>query len=275
MNEYLKLPSPAAIERKSSKSDQLTSYSQNRDYDLIQGAADKCQNKVFLLLVVRSVCEFKARRAFIRSTWGNENWAKSHLNVETRLLFLLGSCASGEEKRRVLEEGKHHNDMLQWDFRDELRNLTLKDLLFFQWFTRECRDARWVYKGDDDVFVHTPNLIRYLRNGEFPGDFVVGNVMLKSPRITRPHSRYHVPNYLYPRKFYPPYVSGGCNLMGGPLVVKLLTASLTTRIYPMDDAFVGSLMTKIGVSPDNDGRFKVYRGQSCDLSRDLACHRVQ
>ena len=222
-------------------------------------------------MAVRSACEFEERRSLIRSTWGSEKWAKSRLNVETRLLFLLGGC----DDERVLKEGKHHDDIIQWDFKDELRNLTLKDLLFFQWVTRECRDVMWVYKGDDDVFVHTPNMVRYLKEGSFPGNFAVGHVMLNSPRITRPQSRYHVPGHLYPQKFYPPYVSGGCNVMGGSLVVKLLTASLTTRIYPMDDAFIGSLMIKVGVSPDNDERFKVYQGQKCEMSRDFACHRVR
>ena len=53
-------------------------------------------------------------------------------------------------------------DILQWDFLDTYRNLTIKSILALRWAAYSCREAAYVVEMDDDVFLHTPNLVRLL-----------------------------------------------------------------------------------------------------------------
>ena len=287
MNEHLELP------RLNQRINNL--YPQKRDYKMKLDVTDKCdpphrkgekfdvKRDVFLLLVVKSVCKFRSRRAAIRATWGNEPWARQFLHFHVRLIFLLGSCQEGKSSERGEEnslerESREHNDILQWDFAESFRMVTLKDVLFLQWVARSCREVPFIYKGDDDVFVNTPNLIKHLVTNvrrEEMTSLMLGWVMKKSKRVDDVSDKYYVSRDLYPRDFYPPYVSGGGFVMTGRLALSLFEATLTTPMFPIDDAFVGVLMKKVGVSPKSDPRFKLYPWQVCDFSVDFACHRVE
>ena len=264
-------------------------YPQKRDYKVKLDVKDKCgpshragekfdvKRDVFLLLVVKSICKFRSRRAAIRATWGNESWARQFLHFNVRLVFLLGNCQEGNESS-LESESREHNDILQWDFADNFRMVTLKDVLFLRWVARNCREVPFIYKGDDDVFVNTPNLIKHLvtsvRREELTS-LMLGWVMRKSRRVDDASDKYYVSPDLYPRDFYPPYVSGGAFVMTGKLALRLFEAALTTPMFPIDDAFVGVLLRKVGVSPKSDPRFKLYPWQVCDFSVDFACHRVK
>ena len=45
-----------------------------------------------------------------------------------------------------------YGDMLIGDYVDSFHNLTIKDAMMLQWVKSKCR-ARYIFKGDDDVFV--------------------------------------------------------------------------------------------------------------------------
>lgn len=282
MNDYLELSIV--------QSDINKLYPQFRDYKLKRDVTGKCdpshqkggkfdvRRDIFLFLVVKSVCKFRSRRAAIRATWGNESWARDFSSFQVRLVFLLGNCRSEREETLMQDESRVNNDILQWDLLDNFRNVTLKDVLFLQWFARNCRDVPFIYKGDDDVFVNTPNLIKHLVTnikGQDRESFMLGWVMKSSKRVDDKSDKYYVPYNLYPHKYYPPYVSGGSFVMSGKLALKLFKATLSTRTFPIDDAFVGVLLKKVGVLPKSDPRFKLYPWQVCNFSVDFACHRVE
>ncbi|XP_061580853.1 N-acetyllactosaminide beta-1,3-N-acetylglucosaminyltransferase 2-like isoform X1 [Cololabis saira] len=117
----------------------------------------------FLLLAVKSLVPHFARRQAIRETWGRAGVVGGRSVVT---LFLLGDASPADHHPALQgmlgEEARLHGDLLQWDYRDSFFNLTLKDVLFLQWFGRRCRRARYVLKGDDDVFVNTPRVLQLL-----------------------------------------------------------------------------------------------------------------
>lgn len=119
-----------------------------------------CQNDLFLLLAVKSTAIQVDRRSALRNTWGKKGYVQGK-NV--KLLFLVGKSSDtiqGYPLQQVLEwESRQFGDILQWDFDDSFFNLTLKEIHFLKWFSLECRWAHYVFKGDDDVFVHTSNLL--------------------------------------------------------------------------------------------------------------------
>jgi len=294
MDPYVRLPLPVPVRPESKEP--ILAYSQKRDYDIIISQPTKCghgkksaavmtfenfdfEHDIFLLMVVKSSCALRDRRNAVRQSWGDEKWASDHLGVQTRLIFLLGRCTKPELSKKVLEESDQFGDLLQWDFHDSFRNLTLKEVLFLQWFSRFCRNVPYIFKGDDDVFVNTRNIVHYLRqevNRDQRKDLFVGSRLEGSPRILDPTWKYYVSYNLYPDKYYPPYVSGGGFLMSSDVAVRLFQASLHLRIFPIDDAFVGTLLKSIGINPKNDDRFKSWgmkEPDACHLSKVFTFHK--
>ena len=294
MDRDLTLP-PEVPTRPDSK-EPILQYSQQRDYKALLSHDDKCGNgshaaadlnlknfnyetDIFLIMVIKSSCALKQRRDAVRKTWGDEEKIKETVGVNIRRLFLLGDCTSDSIRNEVIAENEKYGDLLVWNFFDSFRNLTLKDCLFLQWYSRWCRNVPYIFKGDDDVFVNTKNIVQYLK--ELPVDkrknLFLGSVLRGSPRILDPKWKYYVSYNLYPEKIYPPYVSGGGFIMSNSMAARLFRATLTTRIIPIDDAFLGILLKKIGVEPQNDKTFKSWgmkKTNVCRLAKIKTFHKV-
>ncbi|KAG7283571.1 hypothetical protein CRUP_026498 [Coryphaenoides rupestris] len=122
---------------------------------------------VFICLVVvvsRNLGKHKHKiQKAIRQSWGQ---AGNVANRTVVTVFLLGTTTSADNfpnlSGMLSHEAELHRDLLQWDYRDSFFNLTLKETLFLEWFSQHCSHANYVLKGDDDVFVNTWQIIRYL-----------------------------------------------------------------------------------------------------------------
>jgi len=244
------------------------------DYPYLINHPDKCDrddggggDHVLLLLFVKSSPENFARRQAIRSTWGNETLARRRLGESVRVLFALGAHPSATDPRRaravqrdLLCEDRAHGDLIQRDFADTFHNLTAKLILQFHWCRRHCPQARFLMSADDDVFVHVPNLLRYLRglldSGTGGANVWVGHAHRGSPPVRRPASKYHVSRELYPWPSYPDYTAGAGYVVSGDVVAKIYgaTLALNASVY-IDDVFMGMCASVVGVAPQDHAYF--------------------
>lgn len=226
---------------------------------------DKCDGgggggwgRVLLLLFVKSSPENSAQRRAIRDTWGNETFVRGRRGERVRVLFVLGAHPDPGQRLRVqedlLREDRAHGDLIQQDFADTFHNLTAKLVLQFQWAHHHCPDARFLMSADDDVFVHVPNLLRYLRGLlDSPSggrDLWVGHVHRGAPPNRRKSSKYYVSRELYPLPCYPDYTAGAGYVVSGDVAAKIYGATLVLRssMY-IDDVFMGMCASVAGVSP--------------------------
>ncbi|XP_054481490.1 lactosylceramide 1,3-N-acetyl-beta-D-glucosaminyltransferase A-like [Anoplopoma fimbria] len=218
----------------------------------------KSRDDVLLLLFVKSSPENSERRQAIRDTWGNESFAWSELGASVRLVFALGVHPDVGRRSRVqsalLQEDKVYGDLIQQDFLDTFHNLTSKLILQFQWGHEYCRQARFLMSADDDIFVHMPNLVKYLqqllsRQSEAK-DLWVGHVHRGAPPVRRKASKYHVSYDLYPWSSYPDYTAGAGYVVSGDVAAKIYHATrlLNSSMY-IDDVFMGICAKAMGVSP--------------------------
>jgi hypothetical protein len=54
----------------------------------------------------------------------------------------------------VKQEDADFGDIIQFNFCESYRNLTLKTLMGFKWATEFCSNAHFIMKTDDDVYVN-------------------------------------------------------------------------------------------------------------------------
>ncbi|TTW40636.1 Lactosylceramide 1,3-N-acetyl-beta-D-glucosaminyltransferase A [Bagarius yarrelli] len=217
----------------------------------------KCTSEdVLLLLFVKSSPEnFKRRRA-IRSTWGNEAYIQKNFNVTVKVLFALGMKPQPLDRRKLqhmlFKEDLIHRDLIQQDFFDTFHNLTTKFLLQLTWTHTYCNHAHFIMSADDDIFIHTPNLIRYLQeiNQADVKDFWVGNVNRGAPPNRNKDSKYYVSYEMYPWSLYPDYTFGAGYVFSRDVASKVYHASLTLNasLY-IDDVFMGICASAMGISP--------------------------
>ncbi|XP_042201552.1 N-acetyllactosaminide beta-1,3-N-acetylglucosaminyltransferase 2 [Callorhinchus milii] len=221
----------------------------------------KCQPEPFLLLVVKSVVGSFERRQAIRETWGKEGKVEG---LEVRLVFLLGSSRGegyGPNLKALLgfEDGLY-GDLLQWDFRDTLFNLTLKDTLFLRWADTHCPGARYIFKGDDDIFLNTPALVSHLRSlnqTETSSPIYLGQSILNASPLRDLKSKYFIPSTLY-EGAYPGYMGGGGFVYSGSLIKPLYAVSHYIPFFPIDDVFTGMCFLALGVSPTHHEGFRTF-----------------
>ncbi|XP_029434940.1 UDP-GlcNAc:betaGal beta-1,3-N-acetylglucosaminyltransferase 7-like [Rhinatrema bivittatum] len=232
-----------------------------RYYPLLLNHPEKCQGDIHLLIVVKSIIEHHDRREAVRRTWGQE---KQIDGKRIRTLFLLGTTAPGKDHRnlqRLIEqEDQIHRDILQWAFMDTFFNLTLKEVNFLKWFHIYCHHVQFIFKGDDDIFLHTGNVLDFLHfrkdDPSLPSLFV-GDIITKATPIQNKLSKYFIPRELYNQP-YPVYAGGGGFLMASALATSLFMASEQIPLFPIDDVFLGMCLRTLGVEPKPHAGFRTF-----------------
>ncbi|TNN54340.1 Lactosylceramide 1,3-N-acetyl-beta-D-glucosaminyltransferase A [Liparis tanakae] len=216
--------------------------------------SEKCAGQdVLLLLFVKTSPENIERRNAIRSTWGNETYIRNALGATVKVVFALGTPpAAAGLQQRLVHEDRLSGDLIQQDFLDSFHNLTLKLILQFHWTHNRCAHARFLMTADDDIFVHMPNLVSYLRDvsGRGVTDFWVGRVHRGAPPIRSRDSKYYVPFEMYQWLSYPDYTAGAGYVVSRDVADKVYQATLTLNasLY-IDDVFMGICANAVGVSP--------------------------
>ncbi|CAL8280081.1 unnamed protein product [Merluccius merluccius] len=285
----------------------------HRRYRLIVDQPDACggpngslsAGAPSLLIAVKSqVGNFENRQA-IRETWGRRGRVQGPGGRgawEVRTVFLLGRQDAGTgphpDLGRLLElENRQHADILQWDFRDTFFNLTLKDLLFWDWVRDRCPAAAFVFKGDDDVLVRTDALLEYLQRrrdehlarrgpGNHSGDppldpdpdLFVGDVIYNARPNREPDTKYYIPESFY-RGAYPPYAGGGGVVYSASLVPRLREVSERVQMFPIDDVYLGMCLDRLGVAPGHHPGFLTFdlpryqRSKPCSYKSVLLVHK--
>lgn len=241
---------------------QFVLYRNCRYFPMLLNHPEKCADgEVHLLMVIKSVIEQHDRREAVRKTWGKERTVDGR---KITTLFLLGSPASGKDTKNLQKlieyEDRIYGDILQWDFMDTFFNLTLKEVNFLKWFDLYCPGVRFIFKGDDDVFVNTHNLLELIDfkvEVRKEADMFVGDTIFKASPIRNRQSKYYIPRELYDKP-YPPYVGGGGFLMSAQLARRLYVASEDVELYPIDDVFLGMCLEKLHLAPEMHPGFRTF-----------------
>ncbi|XP_045905733.1 UDP-GlcNAc:betaGal beta-1,3-N-acetylglucosaminyltransferase 7 [Micropterus dolomieu] len=251
---------------------QFMLYRHCRYFPMHLNHPEKCTGDIDLLMVIKSVATQHDRREVIRKTWGKEQVVN---NKRIKTLFLLGIPSNEAERanhQKLVEyEDYIYRDMLQWDFLDSFFNLTLKETHFLKWFHTYCRGVRYVFKGDDDVFVSVENIFEFLESTNDSKNLFVGDVIFKAKPIRKKENKYYIPEALFDKTHYPPYAGGGGFLMDGALARRLHRVADIMELYPIDDVFLGMCLEVLQVTPIKHNAFKTFglvKNKNSKLNRE-------
>jgi len=102
-----------------------------------------CQPHQYLIIYVHTAPGHHSRRKAVRSTWGNvTRW--STVSDPVTLRFVLGRSTNDglHQQRALAREQAEYGDLVQLDFVDSYRNMTLKAVGALQWLNEFCQNTR-------------------------------------------------------------------------------------------------------------------------------------
>lgn len=245
-------------------------------YPYIYNQTKKCvgNDEVRLVYLVKSAPEHFNRRIAIRESWGFE---KRFSDVEIRRVFLLG-YQNKNIQSLLDEEQKKFGDLLQANFTDSYFNNTIKTMIGLKWAYNNCKKAKYFMLTDDDYYVSTKNVLRYLRNpANYPAYLELNKVKrqidMELPDDvklytgfvfnSKPHrhvfSKWFVNLNEYPYDRWPPYVTAGAVLFSRSAMIDMYLASFYTHHFRFDDIYLGLLALKTHIEPFHSDEFHYYK----------------
>lgn len=222
------------------------------DYAYILSSEGVCEslkpNRTSLVIFVASDVRHIKRRKTIRDTWALR---LLQLALNYRVVFMLGRSLTNGTQQLVLDEYYRYGDIVQEDFTESFRNLTLKSVMGLKWVFKTCENADYVMKTDDDIFIHVPNLMRLLVHQGRKKSLLLCHRNRVRTIVREQHTmhfKYKVKSEQLPGAFFPQYCAGFGYAMSRSVVEKLYAAALTTPYFFIEDVFVtGFCRQKAGV----------------------------
>lgn len=207
-------------------------------------------------------------------------------------MFVLGVTYDPEVQRRVDDESLKYGDIVQADFTDSYYNNTIKTMISITWTVKYCSKSKFYFFSDDDEYVSTKNVLRFVRNPlNYPQYLeahfeAVRRNRTKQPNhvnrglkqivdidlpddaelyagyvfhTSRPHrhqpSKWYVSLSEYPYDFFPPYVTAGSFVLSNKVLKKFYYTSFYTQHFRFDDIYLAILAKKLEIAPLHNDNF--------------------
>ncbi|XP_035516944.1 beta-1,3-galactosyltransferase 5-like isoform X1 [Morone saxatilis] len=222
-----------------------------RNYKFIMDDTPTCKSKTpFLVLMVPVAPGDVAARDAIRQTWGNEKLVLGQLVETLFILGLPGGADAEQQQEKLIQENLLHHDLIQSDFQDSYRNLTIKTMMMLEWLVAHCVKASYVIKIDSDMLLHVKNLVKLLLDpSTAKQNYMTGLVWWHSPVLRNPFNKFYMPRNVIAEPEYPPYPLGMSYVMSMDLSAKILGVSPQIKPLYIEDVYLGMCLKRLGISP--------------------------
>ena len=244
------------------------------DFKYIMNEPEICKTPPVLIIVVCTAVQNVFPRTGVRLTWGSTKILEPY---NSTLVFLVGQVKSKLLQEKLEDENRQHHDIVQADFIDSYKNLTLKSIALLHWVKTFCARSTYVLKADDDMYVSIPNLIEALRKMTQP-KFILGHVFQRSKPIQNKRSKWYTPLKEFSEKFYPKYVSGTTYAVSTSAVADLYSTSLGVKLFWLEDVYTtGLLARKAGVPRVHNPQFHYTTppASGCTFKTAITGHRYR
>ena len=228
-----------------------------RRYRFIINSEQICKTpsntQINLLIFIHTSHGHQDRRNAIRKTWTSPSM--NNTSPQFRYVFLLGSSQKEHDEIIQSENNVHHDIALQ-DFKDAYKNLTLKTLMGFHWYSRFCSNAKYVMKTDDDMYVNVSNILRIIKQPSMQGK-ILGHCY-KTANPIRGKSKWSASHLQYPQKTYPGFCHGLGYVMSGKTARNIDVISKNVPFFYLEDVYVSLCANELGIPLQNVDGFNGY-----------------
>lgn len=228
----------------------------------------KLRPDVFTLIYVHTAPSHFKHRALIRRTYGNSNL---YAKLKTVTLFFVGLSEDALLESAIRLESERYHDIVQADYLDTYRNLSLKAVSALKWIVEFCPQAPYLLKLDDDMFVNVFNLVRHLNyltkyGGAESQDGRIHCLVWKAMNVLREkNSKWYVSPEEFADGTYPTYCSGSAFFMPAAVPPRLFDASRTAPFLWVDDAYATGVLAKAaGVEHHSINSIVVFKAEDYD-----------
>ena len=202
-----------------------------------------CQGTNFdILIYVFSAAANFPQRLAVRATWGN----KTVLKDEVKLVYIIGRASSADIQKRIEEENKKFNDIVQGDFEDSYYGLGNKSITTWNWIRMYCHTAKVFMKADDDLAFDMERLVKTVHPYINKPRHLMCYLFKNPPVIRDKKSKFYITLEEYPDKFYPEYCNGWAFLYTRDIVEEMCRYMLQTEMFKIADVWTtGLVMQKV------------------------------
>lgn len=115
-----------------------------------------------IVFLVKTAMENSIKRAAIRKSWGFE---RRFSDVIVRTVFFVGYQPGNIELQNNIDiEAANYKDIVQGNYLDTYFNNTIKTMMAIKWAMTYCAKSKFYMLIDDDFYVSTKNVLRFIRN---------------------------------------------------------------------------------------------------------------
>nr|ACO14609.1 Beta-1,3-galactosyltransferase 1 [Caligus clemensi] len=236
--------------------------------------------KTQILIVCHSAPSNFVRRDTIRETWGAKLDA-----LPMSLVFLIGKTRDMEVQKKIDFESLMYKDILQEDFLDSYRTLSIKSVFMLKYLNYLVDDlrfpVRFVLKLDDDSYLNPLALFKFTSVASIHPMTIFGKALGPGSPVHRPgeidEAKWTVPKYVYKEDIFPNAASGSGYLFDVEAGMCLYRKSLEVPLINLEDIFLtGLLRHKCGIHLRNNSKFHFLGLNVCQIRKtDILIHRVK
>ena len=219
-----------------------------------------------LIIFITSAPFHIERRLSIRQTWLSllvnntiargrssirimKNPSNASNNLVIHYWFVCGHDTKVEVESAVRNESAVYGDILRLNYTETYSLLAFKTMSSL-WLA-STMDVQFIVKVDDDVYLHVPKMIWWLKTSSLPENPYAGCVQYGAKVIRNPTHKWFVSEQFLNDSWFPPYCGGPFYILSKSALLELLKVSsdegLTT--FPLEDAYIGILAKRVGIAP--------------------------
>ena len=220
----------------------------------------------FVLILITSAPWHTNQRQAVRQTWlsflvnnsialgrSNIRAMKDPSNTSDTLVvnywFVCGHDKENKVELSLENETQVYGDILRLNYTEKYSLLVQKTLSSLRFAS--TMDVKFIIKVDDDVYLHVPRLIWWLKTASLPEKLYAGQVFDRSMVIRNRRSKWYVSEQYFSETYFPPYCNGPFYILSKNVVLELLKASSGDRLssFPIEDVYIGILAKRTGIKP--------------------------
>jgi hypothetical protein len=194
------------------------------------------QNVKILIYIHSSPKNFKNRQ-FVRETWSNRV-----LFPNIRTVFMMGLTNDLNVNNLLKYEYGEYGDIVQENFLDTYRNLTLKAIMALKWIKDYCPNVNYIVKLDEDILMNTFALLEFieeLETKDFKNEKTIMCHRWRKAKVSRNKaSKWFVTHDEIKENVYLDYCAGAAYIFTPDLPAIYFNFSQYIRFFWIDDYYI-------------------------------------